>query len=111
MKKIANLIIKYWGPTTLIKALGHNVHMFDVPFLLDLFRRHDIGLPLGGSRYDSNSVGFITTGAYISDAIFDTMGFDSRDSHDALEDARMALESCRRIRVLWDSKVGVNAYE
>jgi len=109
--KIANLIIKYWGPTTLIKALGHNVHMFDVPFLRDLFRRHDIELPLGGRHYDSNSVGFITTGAYISDALFDTMGFDSRDSHDALEDARMALESCRRIRVLWDSKVGVNAYE
>lgn len=109
--KIANLIIKYWGPTTLIKALGHNVQMFDIPFLRAMFKRHGIELPLGSRHYDSNSAGFITVGSYTSDALFDTMGFDSRSSHNALEDTRMSLESCRRIRLLWDAKVGVNAYE
>lgn len=108
--KIANLIIKYWGPTSAIKALGHNVHMFDIPFLQSLFLRHGIILPVGSRHYDSNSIGFIT-GAFTSDALFDTMGFDARDSHNALEDTRMALESCRRIKVLWDDYVGVRAYE
>lgn len=108
---IANMIIKYWGPTCLIKALGHNVQMFDIPFLRAMFKRHGIVLPLGSRHYDSNSAGFIAVGSYTSDALFDTMGFDSRDSHNALEDTRMSLESCRRIRLIWDAKVGVHAYE
>lgn len=108
---IANLILKHWGPTTQVKTLGHNVHSFDVPFLRAMLRRHDIDIPIGSRHYDSNSVGFCTVGAFTSDALFNTMGFDSRDSHNALEDARMALESCRRIKVLWDAKIGVNAYD
>lgn len=108
---IANLIIKYWGPTSQVKTLGHNVHVFDVPFMRAMFRRHNIDIPFGSRHYDTNSIGFATVGAYVSDALFETMGFDSRGSHNALEDARMALESARRIRVLWNAKVGVNAYE
>ncbi len=108
---IANLIIKHWGPTTQVKMLGHNVQSFDIYFLRAMFRRHGIDIPIGARHYDSNSVGFVTTGSFTSDALFDTMGFDSRDSHNALEDARMALESCRRIRVLWNSNIGVNAYD
>jgi len=108
--QIANLIIKHWGPTVQVKTLGHNVHLFDIQFLRSMFRRHGIDLPIGSRHYDSNSMGFIT-GAYTSDALFDTMGFDTREAHNALEDARMALESCRRIKVLWNSKVGIKAYE
>lgn len=107
---IANLILQHWGPTSAIKTLGHNVHMFDVPFLRAMFRRHDIDIPIGSRHYDSNSIGFCTVGAVTSDDLFATMGFDDRNGHNALEDARMALESCRRIRVLWNAKVGVNAY-
>jgi len=108
--QIANLIIKYWGPTSQVKLLGHNVHLFDLPFLRAMFRRHSIEIPIGSRHYDSNSAGFVTVGAYTSDGLFETMGFDTRGSHNALEDARMALESCRRIKVLWEDKVGVKAY-
>ena len=108
---IANLIIKYWGPTSQVKTLGHNVHMFDIPFLRAMCRRHNIDIPFGSRHYDSNSIGFATVGAYVSDALFATMGFEDRDGHNALEDARMALESCRRIRMLWNSEVGIKAYE
>ncbi len=109
--KIATLILKYWGPNTQVKALGHNVHSFDVPFLRAMLRRYGIDIPIGSRHYDSNSIGFCTVGAFTSDALFDTMGFDSRNAHNALEDARMALESCRRIRILWNANIGVNAYE
>jgi len=108
--QIANMIIKYWGPSTAIKTLGHNVHMFDIPHLRATLRRHGIDPPIGSRHYDSNSIGFIT-GAYTSDALFDVMGFDTRESHNSLEDAKKALESCRRIKVLWDKYVGVKAYE
>lgn len=108
---IANLIIKYWGPTSQVKTLGHNVHMFDVPFLRAMLRRHGIDIAFGSRHYDTNSMGFATVGAYVSDALFATMGFDDRDGHNALEDARQALESARRIKVLWNAKVGVKAYD
>ncbi len=107
--QIANLIIKHFGPTALVKTLGHNVTMFDLPFLRAQLRRHNIDIPFSSRHYDSNSVGFITTGAYTSDSLFSTMGFDTRSSHNALDDTRLALESCRRIRVLWNSLVKVNA--
>jgi len=109
--QIANLIIKYWGPTTQVKMLGHNVHIFDIPFMRAMFRRHDIEIPIGSRHYDSNSVGFCTVGAYTSDALFETMGFDSREAHNALEDARMSLESCRLIKQLWQQMVALKAYE
>lgn len=107
---ITNLILKHWGPTIQVKILGHNVK-FDISFLVAMLRRYNIEIPISHRTYDSNSVGFITVGSYTSDALFDIMGFDARSSHNALEDIRMTLESCRRIRVLWNSKVGVNAYD
>lgn len=109
--KIASLILKHWGPTSQVKILGHNVVSFDIPFLRSMFKRYDIDIPIGHRHYDSNSVGFITVGSYTSDDLFSIMGFDTRNKHNALEDAYMALESCRRIRVLWNAKVGVNAYD
>lgn len=109
--KIANLIIKHWGPDMPIKALGHNVVSFDIPFLDEMFKRHGIVLQFGHRHYDTNSVGFVTTGSFTSDAFFSTMGFDTRGSHNALEDTKQSLECARRVRVLWNSKVGVHAYD
>lgn len=106
---IGNLILKHFGPTSHIKCLGQNVHMFDIPFLRSLFRRFDIELKFGARHYDSNSIGFLT-GAFTSDALFDTMGFDERKEHNALDDAKMSLEACRMMKILWDAKVGVQAY-
>jgi len=106
---IANLIIKYWGPTNRINCLGHNVHVFDVPFLKSLFRRHKLDVLFSSRHCDSNSVGFTTVGAYTSNALFETMGFDPRDSHNALEDAKMSLESCRQISVLWKEMIQITS--
>jgi len=104
--KIVNLIIKYWGPTTLIKFLGHNVN-FDICFIRSMCNRHGIDLPIGGRNYDSNSIGFCTVGSYTSDQLFETMGYDMRDAHNALEDTRMTLSACREIRQLWNQNIGV----
>lgn len=107
---IGNLIMKYWGPKGNIRTLGHNVHTFDMPFLRDLFRRNGIELSFGNRHYDTNSIGFCTVGSFNSDDLFSTMGMEARQTHNALDDAHMALESARRIRTLWNDMVGIKAY-
>jgi len=109
--KIASLIIKHWGSDLPVKLLGHNVQMFDLPFLRAMLRRHDIEIIFPHRHYDSNSVGFVVVGSFTSDDLFDTMGLPERKDHNALEDARMSLESCRRIRVLWNTNVGVQSHD
>lgn len=114
VERIANeIIVPYWGigaNMSNIRTLGHNVHTFDLPFLRDLFGRHGLDLPFGNRHMDSNSLGFGTVGSLNSDDLFSVLGMDDRDEHNALEDARMALESFRLVRVLWKGKVGINAY-
>jgi len=109
--QILELILKYWGPTQNVKCLGHNVHVFDVPFLKAMFRRYGIEVPFGSRHYDTNSIGWAMTGAFVSDAFFSCMGFTDRARHNALQDAHQALESTRRLRVIWKDTVGLLAYE
>ncbi len=109
--EILNLILKYWGPNVQIKTLGHNVVSFDIPFLKAMFRRHGIDVPFGSRHYDTNAMGFVTVGSFTSDALFETMGYDSRESHNALEDTMLALNSARRIRAIWNDLIGLKAYE
>lgn len=102
---IGSLIMKYWGPTVSIRTLGHNVHLFDLPFFRAMFRRHGIELSFGNRHYDTNSIGFVAFDTFNSDDLFERVGFDLRGTHNALDDAKMALESARRIRVLCQSAV------
>jgi len=89
---IGNLILKYWGPNGNIRTLGHNVHMFDLPFLKDLFNRHEIPLKFGNRHYDTNSVGFATVGSYNSDDLFKTILEEDRGQHNALDDAEFQAQ-------------------
>lgn len=104
---IGELILKYWGPETSIRTLGHNVHTFDLVFLREMFRRHGIELRFGNRHYDTNSIAFVTLHTFNSDDMFSVMGFEARGEHNALDDIRMTLETARMIRTLWDKKVGI----
>lgn len=97
---IGELILKYWGPDVTVKTLGHNVHLFDVAFLRDLFERHDIHIKFGSRHVDSSSVGFVVLGAWSSDDLFAKLGFTERGKHNALQDAEMTLAAMRIIRTL-----------
>jgi DNA polymerase III epsilon subunit-like protein len=81
MVDLFELILKYWGTTTPIIALGHNV-MFDISFTNSLF----MGL----------------TGLTGSDAMFETFGLPARGAHDPLEDILMTVICAKEMR---------NAYE
>lgn len=109
--QIGELILKYWGPKSCIKCLGHNVQSFDVPFLNDMFERFNIKLNFGNRHYDSNSIGFATVNSWNSNDLFETLGLNNRTQHNALEDAKLSLESFRRIKTLWEKFVGVTVDE
>jgi DNA polymerase III epsilon subunit-like protein len=109
VSKIASLILKYWGPRHSPRLLGHNVHLFDYKFLINALRRCGIEIPKANRHVDTSSIGYATVGAFTSDSLFETMGFEKRGDHNALDDARMSLQTCALIRTLWDQKVGLKA--
>lgn len=102
---MATLILKYWGPEVSVRTLGHNVHMFDLPFFMDLFKRYGVDLTFGNRHYDTNSVGFVNYKTFNSDDLFECVGFDQRNAHNALDDAKMALEAARMTRVVFQQMI------
>ena len=100
--EIATLILKYWGDGN-IRCLGHNVATFDIWFLKRLMRAHDIELKFGSRHIDTSGAGFINFETFTSDALFEMVGFEARDDHNALDDANMALESARVMRTIFQS--------
>lgn len=102
---MANLIIKYWGPTSNIITLGHNVATFDLWFMKRLMRSQQIELKFGNRHIDTMSIGFGTFGTYNSDDLFDAAGLPARDpsKHNALVDTLNALESARTARTVFQT--------
>lgn len=101
--KINQLLTKYWGPNNIVRTLGHNVHMFDLPFLRGTLVRGGVERNFGNRHYDTNSAGFIALMTWTSNELFEMMGFDARNTHKAIDDAKMALESARRLRLLFQT--------
>ena len=106
VEEIGTMILKYWADGN-IRCLGHNVATFDIWFLKRMMRRYDIELKFGARHIDTSGAGFINFETYTSDALFELVGFDARDDHNALDDAEMALESARAMREIF--KLGLEA--
>jgi oligoribonuclease (3'-5' exoribonuclease) len=102
---IANLIIKHWGPNGNVRLLGHNVLSFDKKFLQRTMRNVGINLKFGSRHIDTNSVGFATFETYTSDELFEAIGYESRDDHNALDDARMALKAAQVVRKIFQAAI------
>ena len=83
-EQIGSLLVKHWGPTNNVITLGHNVHTFDMPFMRDMFRRHEIELKFANRHVDTNSVGFVDWTTYNSDDLFRAVGFEDRAIHSKL---------------------------
>jgi len=105
--EIANLIGKYWAGDTMVNTLGHNSISFDLPFLFDLYDKHGLKLKFSYRNIDTNTLGFTLLRTYNSDDLFTSLALPERKIHNALEDIRYTVECVRRIRILWDAKVGI----
>ena len=102
--EIGSLLLKHWGPVNTINVGGHNPS-FDIAFLDDMFKRHDIALHFSHRSYDSNTLGGILLDCFTSDQLFDIMGLPVRQKHNSLDDARYSLECMRKIKLLWNTFV------
>lgn len=96
--RIYEMVGKYWGPTSCISTLGHNVHLFDLDFFRDMFRRNGVQLKFGNRHVDTHSSGWAAFETYNSDQLFELIGFDARGAHNALDDIKMTVESARVVR-------------
>jgi DNA polymerase III epsilon subunit-like protein len=115
---LAELILKYWGPENKVMFLGHNPE-FDIRFTNQLMNQIEIEfsvekktdftswIQLHHVVLDTSAAGFITTGIYKSDLLFEKMGFAERDKHNALEDARQTVMTCAILREL--TKIGMES--
>jgi len=85
-----------------IYCLGHNVASFDVPVLKDLLYRHKVpGIRFGHRHFDTFSLSMGTVGELDSNTLFKRVGLPVRKDHNALDDAKYALVTFRRINKAW----------
>jgi DNA polymerase III epsilon subunit-like protein len=97
--KIAEFLLAHFEATDYLYFLGHNPRNFDIPFFLKLTNKYDVYFKLGHRTVDSFSVGFTTLGTMNSDELFSYF-YDTREKHNALQDAEMSLGVCRKIKTL-----------
>lgn len=116
--KLAELILKYWGPSSKVLFLGHNPE-FDRRFTNQLLNTIEIEFSVERTdppKFDSwievfhvvldtSALGYITLGLYKSDLLFERIGFEKRKEHNALDDARFTLQTCAAIRALVDGAI------
>ncbi len=88
--EIVEFIQKYWGVDGVVCVGGQNVATFDLPFLRRLLTSHGIHVKFGSRVIDTNTLGVVVYNAYNSDQLFDLVGIDNRDTHNALQDAEAA---------------------
>ena len=103
LAELLNLILKHFGPNPgKILFLGHNCQ-FDIDFTLQLCR--DFGMELIPFHVilDSASTGFILSGMYKSNDIFECFAGVTRDTHNALDDARACLTSVQTMREIFQA--------
>lgn len=108
---LIEMMIKYWPPgffatkgnepDSKILLAGHN-KSFDMDFTAQLFRDHDLELAFHHVGMDSTMIAFAVSGEYKSDVVFELFAdLNTRDKHNALEDARASLSVLRNIRQIF----------
>lgn len=99
VESIANLIINHWGVDSPVHILGHNPQ-FDLAFLRADLRSEGLEIKFGSKMVDTNSIGFAVYGTHNSDDLFDMVGLPNRGDHNALVDARNALQVLKTTRLV-----------
>jgi exonuclease I len=114
---LLELLGKYFAGDARVMVLGHNAE-FDISFTDQLLRSVgvaftvkwaevedpsvDVIIPINHVILDTSSTGFITFGTAKSDKLFEAIGFEKRGDHDALQDAKMTLETAKAIREIFN---------
>lgn len=99
--EIGQFLLKHYSPESDLRLLGHNVATFDRYFLSHLFERHGIKLKFGNRHIDSFALGMTLLEAYNSDDLFEALGMQARESHNAMEDTEMTLKAVRMMKKMF----------
>jgi len=124
---LLELLVKYFPAGVKVMVLGHNAE-FDISFTDQLLRSVgvaftvkwaeveatadgmvDVVIPVHHVLLDTSSTGFLTIGIFKSDTLFTRLGFPPRGDHDALDDARMTLQTAKAIREIFN--IGLEVVE
>lgn len=106
---IVEFLMEHLGIKKPIYCLGHNVVSFDIPFLKDLLYRYDLkGIKFGQRHLDTFALSMGTVQEQDSNDVFKRVGLKVRKDHNALEDAKYALETYRRINIGWKEMFNKN---
>jgi DNA polymerase III alpha subunit (gram-positive type) len=101
---IVEFIMQYIDIKKPIYCLGHNVATFDIPFMRDMLYRQGIkNIKFGHRCFDSFALSMGTVQEFDSNTLFERLGMKERGDHNALEDARNALDSYRLIHKAWNA--------
>ena len=103
--KIAQFIASHFDVEDTIVCMGHNVARFDIPFLRKLLTKHGFPFSISHRSLDSSSLAAMTIGTFTSQEMFDELGIERGEVHNALEDCRATLTACRIIRKLFRSSL------
>lgn len=104
--KIAEFVYSYWPPDAQssanrnVRCAGHNVATFDTWFMRRLLNEFGVMFTTGNRFIDTSSVGWVMLDTYNSDDLFSQLGLGERTEHNALEDARMALQVLKKLKAL-----------
>jgi len=105
--ELFEMLLKYWGPDSVITTLGHNHVMFDLYFMRRWLEPLGVMPKISHRNIDTNALGFVGFQSYSSDELFHKVGLPERDpkKHNALTDAAYALETARRFRSIFNSVI------
>lgn len=98
----AELVSKYWGTTTPVILLGHNVQ-FDLAFIRRALKRHGVAIHFSNRMIDTNSIGMGLARLASSDQMFEYFGMPPRGAHSALEDILMTILAAKNFRMIYEN--------
>ena len=115
--KLAELILKYWGPDSKVMFMGHNaefdrrftnqlLNAIDIEFSVEKQTEFSSWIQLHHVILDTSPLGFVAFGLFKSDLLFEKIGFEDRGDHNALQDARQTLASAQAIHDLVNVALG-----
>lgn len=102
MVEFCELILKYWGTSTPVIVLGHNVQ-FDLAFMRRALKRNGLNIHFSNRVIDTNSLGMGLASIASSNEMFEYFAMPPRQAHDALEDILMTLLAAKNFRLIYEA--------
>ena len=100
---ILEFLMEHFDLAEPIFVLGHNVGTFDLPFLKNLLYRYEVkNIKFGHRCFDTFSLSMGTVMEHDSNTLFKKVGLPVRTEHNALDDAKYALQVFRRLNKAWN---------